>query len=218
MTDTPMAGEQVIPLEPVVRKLAERYQLLTHVAVAVSLVQEAVPAIRSNPGSEWFAWIELIAATALIVAAVRELKGAKSERHESIAWTEIAAGVVLLVEASLKWREGPRHYPLAIARALAAALVMSLGFYHTKLRHAMSLRIDDTGVRWRRGWFISAHANWADLEGVSVEDRVVKFLSRNGDGPLLRLARIKNREAIATAIASAATQKGIPVTGKRLPR
>jgi hypothetical protein len=211
----PASGGQSIALDRVGQKVAERYSLLTHIVVALTLLQEAVPHLRANPGTEWFSWIELIAATALMVAAVRELKFRKAEGHETIAWTEIFAGCVLMVEAAIKWREGPRHYPLAIARAFAATFVIALGFSHARLKAAKALRIDDAGIRWRRSMLRGSSIDWSDLVSISIDDRTAAFNSRNGSGPSLRLWRLRNKREVANAILEAAASRGIPVTDSR---
>jgi len=187
-----------------------------HLVVAFSLAQEAIPAIRANPGSEWFAWIEIVAAAALTVAAIRELKFRKTEGHESIAWTEIFAGGVLLVEAAIKWREGPRHYPLAVARAVAASLVISLGFAHSRMNQARALTIDDQGIRWRRRLLFANRIDWADLDSVSIDNRVASFKSRSGGGAALWLARLENRDEIANAISAAVAAHGMKVSDTRM--
>jgi hypothetical protein len=218
MTEQQHAGVlQVIPLERKARKFGERYSLLTHLVVAASLLQEAVPAIRLNAGDAWFAWIEAIAASALIIAAVRELKFRKSGHHEAIAWTEIFAGLVLIVEAAIKWREGPRHYPLAIARSLVAALVIGLGLAHSRLKHARSLKIDEQGLRWRQG-LLSSSVDWKDIDNISVDDRNVRFMIAGKQGPSLPIGRMKNTQELREAIVTAANRHNITVSDKRLAR
>jgi hypothetical protein len=211
MSNPPNGTIQVISLERRTRKRAERYSLLTHLIVAASLLQEAVPAIRLNPGDAGFAWIEAVAASGLIIAAIRELKFRKGEHHEAIAWTEIFAGAVLIVEAAIKWREGPRHYPLAIARSFVAALVIGLGLSHARLKHARSLKIDDTGMRWRRGLF-SYSIDWKDLRSVSVDERTARFVTANGDGRVLAIGRMKNQQELREAIVAAAGRHGISIS------
>lgn len=208
--------EQVIPLEPIGRKFAERYSLLTHFVVAASLLQEAIPAIRSSPGDAGFAWIEALAASALIIAAIRDVRFKRSHEHETVAWTEMFAGLVLIVEAAIKWREGPRHYPLAVARSLVALLVIGLGMSHARLKEARSLRIDKMGIRWRRRLLFSYSVDWADLQAVSVTDRTIVFDKKNRDGPTLQIGRLTNSENIRDAIVTAAARHGISVSDKRL--
>lgn len=209
-------SEQLIPLEPRARLLADRTSLLTHVFVAASLLQEAIPAIRTDPSGAWFGWVEFAAAAALIVAAAREMFQKKKEGdHPTVAWTEIAAGGVLMVESAIKWREGPRHYPLALTRAFVAALTIGIGFSHARLRRARALRIDDTGVSWRRR-LIQAGAKWSEIKAVSIGDREAVFETINGSGPSLRLARLANRLKVEQAIEAAAREHGIPVKNNRL--
>jgi hypothetical protein len=218
LTEAIVGSDQRINLEPMAGKLAERYSLLSHLAVAFSLAQEAIPAIQANPKSEWFAWVELIAALALMVAALRELKLRKAEGHEAIAWTEIFAGGVLLVEAALKWREGPRHYPLAVARAIAAGLVILLGFSHARVKNAKALHIDAEGIRWRRNLFLRKRIAWEDLAQVSIDKRVLSLKSRSGADPSLSLWRLRNGNAVADAVANAARARDIAVTDTREKR
>jgi hypothetical protein len=216
VTEAPHDGSvQTIPLERTTRKYAERYSLLTHVVVAGSLLQEAVPAIRLNPGDARFAWIEALAGAGLIIAAIREIKFKKGDHHEAVAWTEILAGAVLIVEAAIKWREGPRHYPLAIARSLVAALVIGLGLSHARVRQARSLKIDSTGIRWRRR-MLSTSVDWKDLTGVSVDEREAHFMIKGGDGPSLAIGRMRNKQELRDAIVAAARQHGITVSDKRV--
>lgn len=214
MTEQQQAGSmQIIPLERKARKFAERYSLLTHLVVAGSLLQEAVPAIRLSPGDAGFAWIEALAASGLIIAAIRELKFKKADRHEAVAWTEIFAGAVLIVEAAIKWREGPRHYPLAVARSFVAALVIGLGLSHARLKHARSLKIDDKGVRWRQKLLRSYSVEWKDLQSVSIDERTAHFITSGGRGPSLPIGRMENRQELRDAIAAAAGSHGIAVSG-----
>jgi hypothetical protein len=217
LTETQSAGsEQVIALDPIARKVAERYSLLTHLIVAVSLLQEAIPAIRLNPGDAGFAWIEGLAASGLIIAAIREIKFRKGDHHGAIAWTEIFAGVVLIVEAAIKWREGPRHYPLAIARSFVAMMVIGLGLSHARLKQARGLRIDGKGIRWRRRLLFPHVVDWADLRAVSINDRRVSFEKKNGGGLSLGVGRLKNGQQIRDAISSAAGRNGVNVLDNRM--
>ncbi len=215
MTDIATCPEQVIPLEPVARKFAERYSLLTHLVVAGSLLQEAIPAIKSDPGDFSFAWIEALTASALILAAIRELKRKKGDHHGTVAWTEIFAGLVLVVEAAIKWRAGSRHYPLAIARTLVAMLVIGLGVSHARLKYARSLRLDDKGLRWRRRLLLRYSADWKDIRGLSIDERAAVFTLAEGKNLSLAIGRMKHKEELRDAIVSAAMRHGVDVSDTR---
>jgi hypothetical protein len=211
----PKSAGQSIALERTGQKVAERYSLLTHLFAAISLAQEGIPHLLASPGTEWFAWVEITAAAALVVAAVRELKFKSAQGHETIAWTEIVAGCVLMIEAAIKWREGPRHYPLAVARALTSILVIAVGLSHARLKDSKALKIDDNGFRWRRTMFYRPRVAWADIAGISVDDRAAAFNTLTGAGPRLDLWRLKNKAEVANAIVEAAAAHGVPVTDKR---
>lgn len=184
---------------------AERLLPLRDAVAAFALAWSALPRFQSGQASEVaLAAADVVVAAALVGTIVHRNVNA-ARHHARVEWIDVAAGVMLLVEAYHQRHEGRPGRLLPYATALLALLSFAKGFFHERFAarsaRRRTLRLDADGMRfdWSRLHHVSVRRR--DVAAIATSEREIVVTAPNGSR-----RRISLRDAVEPAVVAAAVR------------
>ncbi|HEX6037227.1 hypothetical protein [Longimicrobium sp.] len=208
----------VIPLQDRRVRLAERMDLLGHVAAAVGLGAAASDSFSTRP---LLSVLEIVLALALAFAVAREVRHTDSDDEESarVSWLNLVAAAVLLTEWYVERSAGGKLFSPEL---LSAIVAVGLAFLHPLIQYRRrarrSLRMDDTHLTLTLGRFRRYSFAWAELAGVETTPDGLRFRTVDGTETPVPMRAVINRDQIQDVIVSWARRMsgaGQTVVGSR---
>jgi hypothetical protein len=209
-----MSPESVtIQLDDKRRKIGAWWQRFQHVVGGAPLLRAGIARVRAPGGhGDVLAWCEVVVATVLLVIFVRDLRAearaklAKTEpevhhAHVGPEWFDVAAGVLLILEAVHTTHPGGKPlYAHALLWLGAATLVTGLahGLLASLSSKRRFIQLDATGVRARLSRFRSFDIPWSGIGDVQVHDDAIVLVC-DGKRQLIPLDRYANSGEIRRA-------------------
>jgi hypothetical protein len=201
-----MSPESItIELDDKRRNVGVWWQRFQHVVGGAPLLRAGIARVRAPGGhGDVLAWCEIVVATVLLLIFVRDLRAearaqlAKEEpevhhAHVGPEWFDVAAGVLLILEAVHTTHPGGK--PLYAHALLWLGIVTLItGVAHGVLVNLQSKRrfvqLDATGVRARLSRFRKFDIAWSELRDVQLRDDEITLVTNGGkhDIPLGRYA------------------------------
>ncbi|HST60151.1 MAG TPA: hypothetical protein VLK84_15705 [Longimicrobium sp.] len=205
----------IIPLDDRRARLAERMDLVGHGTAALGLLSAAMGGLPARTeGATALVAVQLAAAAALAVAIVRELRSRDKAELPRISWLNLIAAAVLLFPWYMELRGGGKAFSPALVSGIVAG---GLAFLHPVIqrrrRSRYVMRIDDAGLTLAWGPFRRISAAWGDLRAVEATPDALRLVMADGREQRVRLRMLGNRVEVASAVASAADQKGVERIG-----
>jgi len=215
---------------PLRSRRVQRAQLLLPLrdaVAALALAWASLPRFRSGvPGEMALAAADAIVAVALVVAIAREysLRGAphgEQQHHGTIAWTEVAAALMLFVEAYHQWHEGRPGRKLPYLTALVGLITLYKGMRHdwfaARTARRRVLRLDGEGMLFRWSRLHRVRVPRSEIASLAVSDRAVVVTRPDGTHRTISLRDALEPARVVAAVRTWAEAEGIAVDGVAKP-
>lgn len=191
----------------------------THAVPGLALVLIGLESLAGGAhgthGPAWLPWVMVAAGAAVLASIAWELITHDPHHHAPVGWSEMFAGVMLVVEGLHVWHPRAGFQP-AHAYGIAGALTFVLGLLHSRISGLRRLRSDDQGFAVRLTPRSRLDAAWDTLASVAREDDELVVTARDGGTRRLSLAQVDNRDEAFALLRAEATRHG--VTARPLPR
>ena len=197
----------VVPLHSRRMERAETMMALLDGVSAINLALEGRERLARG-GAALLGWAELAVAAVLVATAVAMLRG----RHHFGRFVSGLAGVVLLLDG-LSRIYGPKGHPSwaltlnGLVLLAVAALAPRLAARREALR---ALRLDDTGISYRRTRFRRFAMPRAEIAGLAIDERAAVLRARDGRERRIDLGDLHNRDEAEAALRAWAAAHGVP--------
>lgn len=149
--------------------------------VGILLASSGYDAIRAGHHASWLDWVAIVSGGLLLVVFVIEMRRARSAKeHDAhgVAWVDVFAAAVTLVEAAHLQHKGKVGLPFAYL--LVAILLLTIGVMHSRLRRLRRLVVDEHGFDIRTAPWSRTRLAWSDVADVQRAGDVVMVETRAG--------------------------------------
>ncbi|HEY3295475.1 MAG TPA: hypothetical protein VGL38_08550 [bacterium] len=151
----------------------------------------------------------IAAGLALMILFKREASRKGAHSHSRVAWYDVVAGVVIMMEGVHKLHGHKWWQPGTLTMA-AGFVVMLAGILQQKLPKLRRLRVTDHGFSLRTRPISSLAMAWSDVESIELKDNRLTVHRKGGGERRISLKRIENRaEALQMLQESLAERKGM---------
>lgn len=171
---------------------ARRGQMMYHATPGVMLIVYGVSSLMSgHPEHLWVDVLGIVAGLALLSSLKRELKG-KCHGHSRVAWFDVLAGIVVIIEGYHKLHPGKWFQPGTLLMLVGLMFIL-IGIFHEKINGFRQLTCTDTGftVRTRLIRFFSGQ--WKDIKSFALEGNSLVIQRKDNSTEKHSLRRIENR-------------------------
>lgn len=202
-----------IPLDDKRRQIGAWWQKLQHVIGGAPLLVAGINRLEAGGEGRLFAIAEIIVSIVLLAMFTRELRAAaaaklgkaeraKAHEHSGPDWFDVAAGVLLILEAIRSVHPGGK--PLyQHALLYTGAVTLLTGLAHGPLanlsRKRRFIRIDDTGLHVRLSRFRRFDIASPDLIEMQLHEDAAVLVSDSGRH-VIPLSRYGNATEIRAAL------------------
>jgi hypothetical protein len=210
------AAPTSVALQSLRRERAQTLLKVQHAVPAAALLFAGLQGLqRGVHGFELaLAWAEIVFSALLLRTFALSVRKAFADRrrpaeqieighHGAVDWSEILAGVVLLVEVAERWQS---HGHLARPTLLLAAVTIGLGLLHGKVaeraRRRRQLIVGADGVEVR-GRFRRFSARWDEIERFEIGEREATLVARGGASRRLDFADLRHAESVRAVLRQA---------------
>jgi hypothetical protein len=198
---------EILPVQSLRAERAKRAQAGQHVIAALTLLFNAWPHLRHQPGL--LPILETAAAALLIGAAVRDhVRRRRGAHHEAVGWVEIAGAAMTFVEAMARTRER-HHLSFLVLSFVQPALLLLFGILDVRIASMRMVRVDDDGVELRLGLLFARRVRWEELRGFRIAGNKFEFDLTDGRARTFNLRLVKNREEVMAWIAERLRGRGV---------
>jgi len=176
---------------------AHMAQHRSHLAPALLLIYLGVQELWS--GEREHLWLNLLGIAlglALVIAFKREAARKGEHRHARVAWYDVIAGSVIILEGVHKLHGHKWWQPGTLTMAVGTA-TMIIGFQHHSLPKLRRLRCTDEGFSLRIrpiSWLVMP---WRKVESVELKGNRLMVHDTGGHLHSRSLRRIENRAEVA---------------------
>ena len=211
------ATPTMVALESLRRERAQAMLKVQHAVPAAALLFAGVQG--SQRGVQGFelvlAWVEIVFSALLLRTLALSIRKALANRqhpaeppatehhHGAVDWSEVLAGVVLLVEVVERWQS---HGHIARPTILLAVVTIGLGLLHGRVaeraRRRRQLIVGVDGVEIR-GRFRRFSARWSELERFEIGEREATLVARGGACRRLDFTDLRHAETVRAALLAA---------------
>ena len=150
--------------------------------VGILLASSGYDSIREGHHASWLDWVAIVSGAMLLVAFVIEMRRARTATaHHShgIAWVDVFAAAVTLVEAAHLQHRGKVGLPFAYL--LVAIVLLTVGLMHGRLQRVRRLIVDAHGFDIRTAPWSRTRLAWAAVADVQRAGTVVTVVTTAGD-------------------------------------
>lgn len=174
---------------------AKRGQMMYHAVPGVYLILNGVTNLLG--GHAEHLWVDLLgiaAGLALLFVLRRELKH-KGHGHGQVAWFEVVAGVVVVIEGFHKLHPDDWFQPGSILM-LAGLMFVAVGLFHERLITFRSLKCTDEGFALRIRPIYRLAGKWADIQSLALDGNKLVITNKDGSTSSASLRSIDNRQEV----------------------
>jgi hypothetical protein len=139
------------------------------------------------------AWAAIAAGGAVVAAVLLELLKPESHERESIAWVDVAAGLMLIVEGFHVRHPGRLLQP-ALFYFLAGAASIGVGAGQSRLRRMKRLDLSEEGFSLRATQFRRLDLPWRRLAAFETLPDALLVVTADGQRRRIGLGSVANRE------------------------
>jgi len=184
---------------------AKRGQMMYHAVPGVYLLVNGVSNLLG--GHTEHLWVDLLgiaAGLALFFVLKRELKH-KGHSHSKIAWFEVFAGIVVVIEGYHKLHPNEWFQPGTV-QMLAGLLFVAVGLFHERLLAFRTLRCTDDGFAMRIRPIYRVSGKWADIKSVALDGNKLVITNKDGSASRSSLRSIENRSEVLAMLQAELTR------------
>lgn len=184
----------------------QRVQGARHAFIGLTLAAAGGQALADGHHVTWIDYVALVSGTLLLVAFVREMRGALrhgAHAHHGINWVDVFAAAVTLVEAAHLRHLGRVRLP--IAYALLAAFLLGIGLFHDRLARIRRLIVDEDGFDIRLQPWKRVRRRWQDLATATADDTGITVTAHDGAVTRINLSDAPERASVIAAFMRHAT-------------
>ncbi|MBK8127477.1 MAG: hypothetical protein IPK53_00670 [bacterium] len=171
---------------------AKRGQMMYHAVPGLYLILNGVSNLFG--GHVEHLWVDLLgiaAGLALLFVLKRELKH-KGHSHGKVAWFEVIAGVVVMIEGFHKLHRDEWFQPGTV-QMLAGLLFVAVGLFHERLLAFRTLRCTDEGFAMRIRPIYRISGKWSDIKSFALDEDKLVVTRTDGSTTPSSLRSIENR-------------------------
>lgn len=143
----------------------------------------------------WIDLLGLIAGLLLVVSLVRELKAKDEHSHKKIAWFDVLAGIVIMLEGYHKLHPGEWFQPGSVLM-FVGALLFFIGLFHSKLPTVRQLKCTAEGFTVRIRPIYSFSDKWANIKSFSLDKNTLLIRKTDDSVEKRSLRKIENRDEV----------------------
>jgi prolyl-tRNA editing enzyme YbaK/EbsC (Cys-tRNA(Pro) deacylase) len=205
------SSPRILRLHPT-RALKARLSAV-HAGPGIVLLLTGVAALSEargphSHGPAWLPWLMIAAGAAVLASIVWELRTHHPHHHSPVGWTEMFAGVMLVVEG-LHLHRPHDAFQAAYGYYSAGVLAILVGLNHARLAGLRRLRVDDLGFDLRLGPFRGTSARWDALAAVARDGNTLVVTPRAGGERRQSLEEADNRDEAFALLRAHAARHGV---------
>lgn len=187
----------IIPVRHIRQELARKIQALQHGIIGLILLMTGLESFGGEETvSRVLTVLDILGGTMMIATIAKEYIRKPGHRHASVHWPEIGAGLLLAIEGIHKAAEGSRHFPIAICYAFAGALTFYVGVRGHRFIGLRRMTLSGKGFYIRTRPFVACSCGWNEMSNITVDERGITILLKNGGRKTIDVTKLTNREDI----------------------
>lgn len=179
---------------------ARRGQMLFHATPGLYLILNGVSAILSGHAAHlWADILGIVAGLALLIALKRELS-AKAHGHSKVAWFEVLAGIVVMIEGFHKLHHNKSWFQPGTLLMLVGVMFILIGIFHNQISSLRRLTCTNEGFKLRTRPIRSLSGEWKDIKTFALESTSLVIKHQNDSITKHSLRTIENRAEVLNVL------------------
>jgi len=174
---------------------ARRAQMMNHATPGIMLIILGVSALLSGHTEHlWVDILGIVAGLALLISLKRELKS-KGHGHSRVAWFDVIAGIVVIIEGYHKLHPG-RWFQPGTLLMLVGLMFILIGIFHEKINGFRLLTCTDSGFTVRTRLIRSFSGQWREIKSFALDGNSLVIQRKDNSAEKHGLRRIENRAEV----------------------
>ena len=212
----------IIYLEDKRRELAQMVPKIQHMIAGVPLFFVGLSKLGGDAAEIPMAIVEILVAVGVLATFAWEARAVRHHlvtgkaSHAPVGWFDLAAGGLLIFEAFHTAHLKPGYLR---PQFLAGVSTLGVGLFHARLhrfhRRRHYLKVDESGLEYRRPPFRRLKLQWTDLASVDLQEHDAILHRKDGRRHKIGLKRFHNVKALRQGLADHAGPAGL-LTESRL--
>ncbi len=188
---------------------ARRGQMMYHSMPGIMLIVYGVSALLEGHSEHlWVDILGIVAGAALLISLRRELKS-KGHGHSRVAWFDVLAGIVVIIEGYHKLHPG-RWFQPGTLLMLVGVMFILIGIFHNRLNALRRLTCTDEGFKVRTRPIRSFSGLWKDIKSFALDGNSLVIQHKDNSTEKHSLRRIENRAEMLGVLNEELERKSLP--------